>query len=566
MTLSATTRRAIVRAAAAWLLLVGTCAPSLAQRARRPSSRGASNASQRPAARQTVPPAYRAALDQIRPESLRAHLSFLASDALEGRATPSRGLDVAAEYIAAQFRRAGLAPAGDDGYFQTADWTTAGREPDYRLDIQTAAGGVGFGPQRSTLGVSAGGLTLWAPDPGLALERAGVVKLPYGDAAALSALTREQVGGRVIVTEMPSHLGQGRERAFALLRERHDFLTRLRALGALLVVSFDRAGERGRGAPAPRLVDPENPPRAASPFGGEAAPLVTVHGAEAAKFYDALPAGATSATLTFRAPAEVNTPVKVRNVAGLLRGSDPKLRDEYVVVSAHYDHIGVKPDCKAGEDCVYNGANDNASGTAGVIELASALSALKVKPKRSVLFLTFFGEERGLLGSRYYGRRPLVPLAATVAQINLEQVGRTDDTEGPQVSSYALTGFDFSDVGAALQAAGAGMGVRVFKHPTNSDAFFSRSDNQALADLGVPAHTASTAYHFPDYHGVGDEWEKVDYANTARVLRAVGLGVLRIADAAERPRWDESNPKTARYVEAWRKLRGPDLSREGNDE
>ena len=181
--------------------------PARAQRPRRAQG----------ARRQADPARWRAALEQVSAESMKGHLSFLASDALEGRATPSRGLDIAAEYIAAQFRRAGLEPAGDDGYFQTAKW------------------------------------------------------------ADVAATSRR----------------------------------------------------------ASRRLTPES---------GE---------------------------------------MKVRNVAGLLRGSDPKLKDTYVIVSAHYDHIGVRENCdRSKEDCINNGANDDGSGTVGVIELASALSKLSPRPRR----------------------------------------------------------------------------------------------------------------------------------------------------------------------------------------
>ncbi|HZI17695.1 MAG TPA: M28 family peptidase [Pyrinomonadaceae bacterium] len=551
-----------LRAAGAALslsLLLAALAPAAAQaqRTRRPAPRRPAPAAPKRPTPPAVPAEWRAALDHVSPASLRGHLSFIASDLLEGRRTPSRGLDIAAEYIAAQFRRAGLEPAGGDGtYFQAAEWAMTGREMrGFRLGFE-GAGSLVVPAERASIGQSlpGGGTTLWTPEGELALERVGAVKVAYGDAQALAALTREQVEGRAVLTEIPSYQREGRERAPALLREQNSFLVRMRELGAAVVVSFDRASERGRGGGSPRLVDPAAPQRP-SPFGGQAAaPLVVAHGAETAKFYDSLPAGPTAAAVSLSVPALANTPARVRNVAGVLRGSDPALRDEYVIVSAHYDHVGLKENCRPGEDCIFNGANDDGSGTVGVVELAAALSGLKARPKRSILFLAFFGEELGLLGSRYYGRNPLVPLARTVAQVNLEQVGRTDDTEGPQVSSAAVTGFDLSDVGAVLAAAGEAAGVRVFKHPTKSDAFFPRSDNQALADVGVPAHTVSTAYEFPDYHGVGDEWQKVDYENMARVLRAVGLGLLRLADAPQPPRWNESDPRTARYVEAWRKL------------
>jgi Zn-dependent M28 family amino/carboxypeptidase len=219
----------------------------------------------------------------------------------------------------------------------------------------------------------------------------------------------------------------------------------------------------------------------------------------------------------------------------------------------------VRDGCDASkEDCIFNGANDDGSGTVGVIELASALSRLNPRPKRSIIFMTFFGEELGLVGSRYYGRNPLVPLAKTVAQVNLEQIGRTDDDEGRQVGTLAVTGFDYSDVGATLQRAGEATGIKVYKHPKNSDAYFSRSDNQSLADAGVPAHTLSVAYGYPDYHAVGDEWTKadLDYANMERVVRTVGFAALLIADDAREPHWNEQNSKAARYAEAWKKLHG----------
>ena len=107
-----------------------------------------------------------------------------------------------------------------------------------------------------------------------------------------------------------------------------------------------------------------------------------------------------------------------------------------------------------------------------------------------------------------------------------------------------------------MQRAGEAEGVRVYKHPTKSDSYFSRSDNQSLADAGVPAHTAGVAFQFPDYHAVGDHWDKIDYANMTRVARAVGRAALLIADSAREPRWNEQNPRAARYAEAWKKLRG----------
>ncbi|MFL6257321.1 MAG: M28 family peptidase [Pyrinomonadaceae bacterium] len=505
---------------------------------------------------------WRAALEGVSAESMKGHLSFLASDALEGRKTPSRGLDIAAEYIAAQFRRAGLEPAGDDGYFQTANWRLSARDAAaFRLSFKGgAAPAPAVTPEQLGVGFSLAGFNFWEPSGELSLSGARLVKIDYANSTA--ALTREQVEGRVVVTEFPVFPRGDQGRALQLLREENEFLSRARGLGSPLVLAFDRRSERVRGGRAPRVFDPEqrgsgrNVPDLGI-GGAQTTPLVFVHGAEAARFFDALPAGDTGAAADVRIPAPSETPVKVRNVAGLLRGSDPSLKETYVIVSAHYDHLGVRENCEPSkDDCVFNGANDDGSGTVGVVELASALSKLNPRPRRSILFLTFFGEESGGLGSRYYARHPLVPLAQTIAQLNMEQIGRTDDSEGPQVGTLAVTGFDYSDVGATLQRAGEAEGVRVYKHPTKSDAYFSRSDNQSLADAGVPAHTAGVAFEFPDYHAVGDEWQKIDYDNMTRVVRTVGHGLLSLADSQQEPRWDEQNPKAARYVEAWKKLHG----------
>jgi Zn-dependent M28 family amino/carboxypeptidase len=314
---------------------------------------------------QTAPTARQIA-SRLTDNDLKADVSFLASDALEGRGTPSRGLDIAAEYIAAQFRRAGLEPAGDDGYFQTA---------------------------------------------------------------------------------------------------------------------------------------------AIEPF----------------------------------------KPHKLRNVVGVLRGSDPSLKDTCLVISAHYDHLGMRAE---GDDRIYNGADDDASGVATVIEAAAALAALPVSPKRSIVFLAVFGEEVGELGSQYYVQHPVFPAAKTIADVNLEQLGRTDDSEGPRIGQFNLTGFDYTTMAPVFRRAAEDAGVHAVNDERNSDVYFPRSDNITFAEAGIPSTTVSVAYIFPDYHEVGDEWPKLDYDNMAKVSSAIALAAFRLADSAEAPRWNPDNPKTARYIEA----------------
>jgi Zn-dependent M28 family amino/carboxypeptidase len=241
-------------------------------------------------------------------------------------------------------------------------------------------------------------------------------------------------------------------------------------------------------------------------------------------------------------------PLKLRNVAGILRGSDPALKDTYLVMTAHYDHLGVRA---AGDgDRIFNGANDDASGTASLIEISRALAALPAKPKRSILFVALFGEEIGEIGSLYYVRHPLFPLAKTIADVNLEQLGRTDDSEGPKVGMFNLTGFDYTTMAPLFQRAAEEAGVRAVKDEKSSDSYFGRSDNVRFADAGVPSTTVSVAYMFPDYHVVGDEWPKLDYENMAKVDCALALAAFRLADSADAPVWNAAIPAVARYVKA----------------
>jgi len=241
--------------------------------------------------------------------------------------------------------------------------------------------------------------------------------------------------------------------------------------------------------------------------------------------------------------------VKLRNVVAILRGSDAAMKDSYVLLTAHYDHLGVRGTGPG--DHIFNGANDDASGTASVIEIANALSALPSRPRRSIVFIALFGEELGDVGSAYYAHHPIFPLAKTIADVNLEQLGRTDESNvGTHANQFNLTGFDFTDIAGVFRKAGEQTGVQVVKDEKNSDPFFTRSDNAAFAIAGVPSTTLSVAYVYIDYHGAGDEWPKLDYDNMAKVDRTIALAALEIANNPETPHWNAANPKTEAFVKA----------------
>jgi hypothetical protein len=410
----------------------------------------------------------------VSPAALRAHVSFLASDAMQGRNTPSHELDIAAEYIASEFRRIGLEPPTPAGYFQTSQASTSITIDGRMLSI----------PRENISG----------PMPSLIHARLFKISTAEG-------ITKQQTSFRAILTtpEVAKQLQ-----------------LRRRELSPHVIIAVEAA--------------------AAAPAGEG---FVTFRDPELTAAYEKLPEGRTNATLSV-------IPAGLKNVIGVLPGADTKLRDQFVLVTAHYDHVGAEP---AGEgDRIYNGANDNASGTASMIETAAVLTASRVKPKRSVAFIAFFGEEKGLVGSRYYASNPLLPIDRTVAQINLEQTGRTDDSEGPRVNGAIVTGFEFSELGAILQKTAAAAGIKIENVP-QADDFFNRSDNEALASVGVPAHTVGVAFLFPDYHKPGDHWDKIDYDNMARVTQAIAASALAIANRTEPPHWLTKNPKAEEF---WR--------------
>jgi hypothetical protein len=447
----------------------------------------------------------------ITADALKGDISFLASDALEGRGTPSRGLDLAAEFIASQFRRAGLDPAGDDRFFENAAFESA-TVKQAEIAIAFEAGGKTIQPAEGTVSVN----VVAAAD----LKSAPIV---VADETTLKTLTPEQVQGKILALIISG--GAFRNQTLAKLKPG-------------LILGIPPAGAAGGGSAGPQL-------RQSGPAPART-PVLLVRDPRVREVLTAKTD--TPITASVHIPAPDITPVKLRNVIGILRGSDPQLKDTYLVLTAHYDHLGIRDN--GADDHIYNGADDDASGTASLIEIAASLAALPARPKRTVIFIALFGEELGLLGSRYYSQHPLFPLAKTVADVNLEQLGRTDDTQGPHVKMFNLTGYDYTDLPGVFNKAGEQTGIKAIKDEKNSDPYFTRSDNAAFALAGVPSTTLSVAYAFPDYHQQGDEWEKLDYDNMALVDRTIALAIVDLANSNAASKWNESNPRTADFVNA----------------
>jgi hypothetical protein len=224
------------------------------------------------------------------------------------------------------------------------------------------------------------------------------------------------------------------------------------------------------------------------------------------------------------------------NTIGILEGSDPQLKHEYLIYSAHMDHIGITP---GQPDSVNNGADDDASGTVGVVELAEAMSQPGARPRRSIVFLTVSGEEKGLWGSRYFSEHPPVPLKDIVADVNIDMIGRN------WADTIVAIGKEHSDLGTTLERVNAAhpeLRMAAIDDRWPEERFYFRSDHYNFARKGVPILFFFNGVH-DDYHRVSDSVEKINGEKESRILKLIFYLGQDIANAAERPKWKAESYK-----------------------
>ncbi len=491
-------------------------------------------------------PSLRPALDRaaatITPAHIHDRVAVLASDAFRGRDTPSPGLDSAAAWIAREFAAFGLQPAGTDGWLQRYAY------PLQALDVARARFHISAGGTRS-LEFGADYYALPAAGPEV---RAGAVFVRT--AGGLAGAREDGVRGRVALVPLDGAPEPGR-RGFRFPRDTRQAIAaavdEAGAAGAAAVVFL--LDERVTGGEVGALA--EAAARAARVYGapdeeGNAAanappPTFFLARTAALRLFSAagldggalLASGAGRAvplpgvTLTLSAPVRRLDRAEAPNVVALLPGSDPALRDTYVLVTAHMDHLGVGSPVAG--DSIYNGADDDASGTAAVLEIAQAFASLPVPPKRSVLFLTVSGEEKGLLGSRWFADHPTVAMERIVADLNLDMIARNAP------DSIVVIGQDYSSLGELARAVARdhpALGLTLADDLWPEQRFFFRSDHFSFAAKEVPALFFFAGTH-DDYHRPGDEVETIDADKNARVARLVFLLADRIANDPEPPRW-----------------------------
>jgi hypothetical protein len=443
--------------------------------------------------------ARQAAIATITAEGIVRDIGVLADDSLRGRPTPSRELDAAAAYVARELERAGVRPL--PGRELVTRWPLVNRSPiieGITLTVRKA------GRDRSLrygteFAVMPAGTTPVAGRP-----------VPLADLSDTAAIR-----GRIPVFRLPPGGWSGPAHA-AMNRARQ---ARARAL----VLVLDSAQAIGPVAAAGAKMN----------HASTGVPTVLVPPATAARLVGEL-------TLTVPENADTTYPPYV---LGVVPGSDPTLRSEYVVMTAHLDHLGIGAPDEHG-DSIYNGADDNASGVAGVLAAARAVARLRPAPRRSVLFLVLSGEEIGIRGSEYFTGRPPVPLERIVADVNLDGIGRSWQTD-----TVSAEGGGFSSLGSTVREAArehADLALAVVDDQWPDRNYFSTSDQIWFARRGVPSVFFSSSGPDTHYHRPSDEPSTIEAAFTARIARLAAWTLLRVADEPARPRWVASARQTLR--------------------
>jgi hypothetical protein len=458
---------------------------------------------------------------EIRPEVTRAeieaHVRYLASDELAGRKTGSEGAVLAANHLAMVLKACGVEPAGDEGTFLQAVPVARVRAtavPELSLRLRGQPGGTRFSP-------------VFGQD--FEVTRAAFDR---ADLRVLAASTAKEIPAKKD-PEAALFLDTGRSEARRWLDESgHP-----NGDGFALVIY---AGSERPGEPKSEAGSGESITLVRAGGAGER-PRLTVRGTLLERFRRS-----EFESLSLRTHVVSDSPPAfnvVGRISGAGREGDPSLASEAVVVSAHYDHLGIDEKAAAGEDRVHNGADDDASGCAAVLEVAGALAAGR-KPARTVIFLLATAEEVGLLGTKHYLDHPAVPLEKTIANLNVEMIGRPDALVGGPGKLW-LTGFERTDLGAACTGAGLG----IVADPRPDQQFFERSDNYAFVMRGIVGQTFSTYDLHEDYHHVDDEADRLDYDHMEKCVESV-LGAVRlVADGDLRPKWNpgfEPKPRAGR--------------------
>lgn len=500
----------------------------------------------------------------ITAQQMKDYLTFIASDELEGRDTPSRGLDIAAMYIAEHLKSWGIKPAGDGGtYFQ--------KFPLKRTRIDAQGTRLSLNGQSYAYGEDF--LSNYIP---ASISGSNIVYVSHGWVIKSKNINPYQgidVKDKIVV--VVNSLPKGVTFNDLQGKAGEDWMSPplyAQANGAKAVIAFGTFGTLANWQ-ASRWNQTE---KGALEFGKQPAqitiPTITV----TPRFINALFQGEkTSGANAFNKaimgePVEafdlkptkkINLTVAVKtentgtqNVVGILEGSDPVLKNEYVAIGAHYDHVGMNPNAP-GEDKIWNGADDDGSGTVAVMALAEAFSKGAARPKRSILFIWHAGEEKGLWGSEYFTRNPTVPIKSVITELNIDMIGRAQQPsdENPANKLLPKQGEVFvigskmmsTELGELSEATNKAFMNLSFNYkyddPKDPEQFFYRSDHFNYARQDVPIIFYMDGSH-ADYHQPSDSIEKIDFAQMEKVARTIFATGWELANRPSRPKVDKPLP------------------------
>ena len=414
-------------------------------------------------------------------------MEFLASDALNGRGSGTRDEWIAVTYVASQLRRFGLEPFGDNGGFVQT------------IEIERPELGappvLTVGDRRFTHG-----------------KELSVVSMPLPKASGPLARyvkgTPAPKGATVLIAE-------------ALTQQISADLTP----ASIVLAKADGCG------PAAKAARDRLPRPAARTLGVPAVAPRPACVALDAEAYDVVSKLADGVNATLEAEVKTVQKTNTWNAVGRILGSDPKLSQEVIVLGAHIDHIGARANAPAGTDAINNGADDDASGSIAVLEIAEAMMR-GPRPKRTLVFAWFGSEESGGAGARFFADKPVVPLDRIITELQFEMIGRPDAKVPPH--TLWLTGYERSNLGPEL----AKRGAKLVQDPHPEQSFFTRSDNIQFARRGVIAHTVSSYGLHTEYHTPADEIGKIDFAHMTDAIRSMIEPIRWLANDAFKPAWN----------------------------
>ena len=496
-----------------------------------------------------------AAAQSFSPERVRADVAFLADDLLEGRGTGTRGYDIAAHFVASRFEALGLKPGGNDGWYQDIAFVTAAPDPSRQSAVTLNGVRYAHGPNAMISPT----VVAEAID-----ESAPAVFVGYGledRTLGLDDYRGLDAKGKIVVMLRGTPDGLPSEIAATLNEKKAELAVAKGAIGVVTIATprtlevtpwarilANSALARMRYVhPGGRVEDATGPLRLSAFIDPEAAEQLfkgtPLDGKLAALFADkkARPTG-------FALPRPIRVErfsridrVKSANVIGVLEGSEPALKGEVVMLSAHLDHLGI---LTHGDDRIANGAMDNATGIATMLEAARAFVETGKRPKRSIAFVALTGEEKGLFGSEYLAKYPLPAGRKLVANVNLDMPILTYD-----FTDVIAWGAEHSTVGEAVGRAAAAMDVKLSPDPMPEENIFVRSDHYNFVQQGVPSvflgtgfanggEQAVNAFQDKHYHRASDDLTlPIDWGAAAKFSRLNYLIASELADAPQAPRW-----------------------------